>query len=377
MVFLLEHAWGIGGTIRTTFNLAGHLAERAPVRILSSRRSRDEPYLEFPAGVQVATLDDRTRRRGPVERVLAALPSLLVHPYDYTYPRVSLWTDLRLIRALRSMRDGDVFVGTRPAFNLVAARLAPPGVVTVGVENMHFHSHRPLLRREIEREYPRLGALVVLTDDDALDYREVLDAAPTRVARIPNALPALGGGVSSLDSRVVVAAGRLTGQKGFDLLIRAWARVAPERPGWELRIFGDGHHREELEALVVELGLESSVSLMGATTAIGEEFARASLFALSSRFEGFGMVLVEAMSKGLPVVSFDCPRGPAEIIEDGVDGLLVPNGDVEALAGAIVSLTGDPERLRAMAAAGLEKSQRYEIGPIGERWDALLAELSP
>jgi glycosyltransferase involved in cell wall biosynthesis len=376
VVFLLEHAWGIGGTIRTTFNLAGHFAERAPVRIVSSRRSREEPYLDFPDGVQVTTLDDRTRPRGPLERVLAALPSLLVHPYDYTYPRVSLWTDVRMIRALRATRDGDVVVGTRPAFNLVAARLAPPGVRAVGVENMHFHSHRPLLRREIAREYPRLEALVVLTDDDARDYREALHGAPTRVERIPNALPSLGGGLSSLESRVVVAAGRLTGQKGFDLLIRAWALVAPERPDWALRIFGDGHQREELEALIEELGLSDSVSLRGPTTAIGEEFAQASLFALSSRFEGFGMVLVEAMSKGLPVVSFDCPRGPAEIIDDGVDGVLVPNGDIEALAAAIVSLTGDPERMRSLAAAGLSKSRQYEIGPIGERWDALLAELS-
>ena len=376
MVFLLEHAWGIGGTIRTTFNLAGHLAEEAPVRIVSSRRSREEAYLEFPQGVEVSTLDDRTRPRGLAERVLAALPSLLVHPYDYTYPRVSLWTDWRLIRALRAIRDGDVLVGTRPAFNLVAARLAPPGVMTVGVENMHFHSHRPPLTREIKREYPRLDALVVLTDDDERDYRRMLEGAPTRIERIPNALPALGGGVSSLDARVVVAAGRLTGQKGFDLLIRAWAGVAPSRPDWELKIFGDGKDREDLEGLIAELGLGGSVSLMGATTAIGEEFARASLFALSSRFEGFGMVLVEAMSKGLPVVSFDCPRGPAEIIEDGVDGVLVPNGDVDALAAAIVELTGDPERLRRMAAAGLAKSRLYEIGPIADRWDRLLAELS-
>jgi glycosyltransferase involved in cell wall biosynthesis len=227
----------------------------------------------------------------------------------------------------------------------------------------------------VRRELGRFDAIVVLTGDDARDYRDELNGSATRVEQIPNALPELGGGTSALEEKAVVAAGRLTGQKGFDLLIRAFAQVVPERPDWELRIYGDGSQRAELERLIAELGLNGSVRLMGATSDIGEELARASVFALSSRFEGFGMVLVEAMSKGVPVVSFDCPRGPSEIVDDGVDGVLVPNGDVDALASALVELTGDEQRRRSLGAAGLEKSRRYEIGAIGARWDALLAEL--
>jgi glycosyltransferase involved in cell wall biosynthesis len=273
------------------------------------------------------------------------------------------------------MRSG-VLIGTRPAFSIVAARLAPPGVASVGVENMNYHSHRGPLARDVRRSVGCFDGIVVLTGEDERDYRSLLGAASrTQVTRIPNALPDLGGGVAALDSPVVVAAGRLTGQKGFDLLIQAFALVLREEPAWKLRIYGDGSARGELERLIASLGVGSSVSLMGTTTDIGSAMASASVYALSSRFEGFGMVIVEAMSKGLPVVSFNCPRGPAEIISDGVDGLLVPNGDVEAFAAALLQVIRSPSLRRRLGAAGVEKARSFESGPVGERWDALLDSL--
>ena len=258
---LVLHAYGLGGTVRTSFNLAAGIA--GEVELLSMMRRRARPFFTPPAPVTV--LDDQ-RERGLLDR----LPSLLVHPEDYAYPYASLRTDLALLRALRRIRGG-VLVTTRPAFNLLAARLAGPGVITVGQEHMNFRSHRPRLAADLRRHYGALTALTVLTAADARDYAAALPG--TRVERIPNAVPALGGPDAAPAAKRVVAAGRLESQKGFDLLIAAWARVAAAHPDWELRIYGSGPRRDDLRRMILDRGLYGSILLMGRTRHMGEALA--------------------------------------------------------------------------------------------------------
>ncbi len=367
---LLLHAYGMGGTIRTTLNLAGGLAEAGrDVTLLSLVRRREDPFFAFPDGVRVEDVDDQRAGRGRA-------PSLLVHPDDHAYPWCSRRTDRRLAARLAALRPGDVLIVTRPAFAVLAAKLVPAGVTVIAQEHLHFRAHRPRLQGDVLRALPDLNALSVLTADDERDYTAALGGAPTVVARIPNAIPPLGPGTSDTRTPVLIAAGRLNRQKGFDLLLDAWARVAPQHPDWQLRIYGTGPARAALRRQVLDLGLHDSVLLAGQARRLGTVLREAGAFVLSSRWEGFGMVLVEAMSKGLPVVSFDCPRGPSEIVTDGVDGTLVPAGDVAGLAAALDALLGDPARRAREGAAGIEAAKRYDVGPITRSWVALLDGLA-
>ncbi len=369
---LLLHAYGLGGTVRTSFNLAAG----RDVALLSLIRRRAAPFFPFPAPVTVVDDQRAGAPRAAAARLLGRLPSVLIHPEDYAYPYASLWTDVALVRALRAIRGG-VLVTTRPSFNLLAARLARPGVVTIGQEHMNFTSHRPRLLADLRRHYGGLDVLCVLTEADERDYAAALAGAPVRIERIPNAVPPMGGGTAALDAKVVVAAGRLESQKGFDLLVEAWERVAAAHPDWQLRIYGSGPRRDDLRAQIAAAGLYDRVFLMGRTRRLGEAMAGASLFVLSSRFEGFGMVIVEAMSKGLPVVSFDCPRGPGEIIRPGRDGILVPPGAVDALADGMLELIEDGPKRHRYGAAAVDNARTYAVGAIAEQWDALLRAVDP
>ncbi len=372
--FLLMNAYGVGGTIRTTFNTAGWLARTHTVEVISVVRHRDEPALPFPEGVMLSVVEDRRKPPGPLGRLLAALPSVLIHPEDYAFRASSLLTDIRLARWLGSLSPG-ILISTRPGLNVAAPDLVPPGVTLIGQEHMNFLSHRPGLFARIERMYPKLDVLAVLTHGDLDDYTQLLSGTGTKVVRIPNALPEFDGPAATLDAKVVVAAGRLRRQKGFDLLIRAWMDVARAHPDWKLRIYGGGDQRANLLEQIESSGLRDQVSLMGTSRKLPKELAKGSIFVLSSRYEGFGMVLLEAMSQGLAVVSFDCPRGPGDILSDGVDGSLVPDGYVEGLARALIDLIEDEDKRRRYAAAAPAKAHQYEIANIGPQWDALLGEL--
>ena len=377
--FLLMNAFAVGGTIRTTFATAGALADRGhDVEVVSVLRHRADRQLPLDPRVRLRVLADLrpAALSGPGRRWAAERPSRLIHAGDVRVERFNLLSDAALLRYLASV-SGGVLIGTRPGLNLAIARYARRGVVTVGQDHLNIEGYAPELVDAIRRHYGRLDALAALTEGTAAEYRALLGPQNgTRVVVVPNAAPPPRPAPAALERPVVTAAGVMTVRKGFDRLLRAWALVAPDRPQWRLDIFGEGHLRPGLERLTERLGLAASVRWHGHSNRLIDEVADSSVFAMTSRREGFPMVVLEAMSAGVPVVAYDCPTGPRDIITDGVDGRVVANGRTRLLADALAELMDDAGRRRALGAAALETAGRYGMDAIAAHWEELLAELA-
>lgn len=216
----------------------------------------------------------------------------------------------------------------------------------------------------------RFDRFVVLTHEDSRYWGNL-----SNIAVIPNAQTFTSDAPAPLEAKTVVAVGRLTYQKGFDLLLQAWAEVCRRVSGWQLAIVGDGELRSALSAQAESLGLAGCVTFVPAMKDVVAVYRDASVLAMSSRYEGFGMVLLEAQTVGLPVVSFACKCGPSEIVNDGVDGYLVAPGDVDAMADRLVRLMQDGALRRRMGARAFANAARFSTDAVMKQWMALFDSL--
>ncbi len=225
--------------------------------------------------------------------------------------------------------------------------------------------------RNLVSHLKRLDRFVVLTEEDKSSWTEL-----DNVEVIPDPLAFEIGAASPLIRKRVIAVGRYVYQKGFDLLLKSWSKIEKQHPDWELAIYGMGD-RTPYEQIIDEMKIDKSrCHLYGSTLDIKKEYLDSSLFVFSSRFEGFGMVLIEAMACGLPVISFDCPCGPKDIVSHGEDGFLVPSGDTGSLADAMHKLMSDDTLRKEMASKAIANVRRFFLEEVVQRWRGLFISIN-
>lgn len=343
-----------GGSEHVVTFVASNLVERGhAVEIVNFETGDEAPYYTPDPKVEVAYLARPVKRRAKLDaiREIAARTSDLRAHFTATKPDLIISFLTRAnIQTLLATRGLGIPVIVSERNNPVQQN---PGTVW------------RWLRR---RTYPMADGLVTMT-------RGAMECFPAAMRKrswvIPNmaewgtatAAPRKPGA-----EKVLTAVGRLTHQKGFDLLLHAFSKIADNHPEWTLRIWGEGADRAELEALRSSLALNGRVDLPGVTSAPGEWIESADAFVLSSRFEGWGLVLGEAMAAGLPAASFACDFGPEDMITDGDDGLLVPDGDVDALADALSRLMRDGPLRERLGERARETSQQFQPAKIGKEW---------
>ncbi len=310
----------------------------------------------------------------------------LVYLADLVSSRIRTWTNqverLRALRRFILAERPDVIVSFLSNVNVAAViaafGLGIPVIICERVDPFAMPISRGL-RLACRFSYPLATVLMVQTQAVATKFA-ASGWSLKRLRVIPNPVSEqmldIQRRIGDSTTKRLLSIGRLEEQKQFDILIRVFARLAQHYADWSLRIIGEGSLRTALQQQITELGLDARVELTGQSAMIGEELAMADIFALTSSYEGFPNALLEAMTVGLPCISFDCPSGPREISLDGQVALLVPLNDEQALELALERLMLDAELRQTLGRqACVSVIERFSLDKILEQWDLLFKEL--
>ena len=231
----------------------------------------------------------------------------------------------------------------------------------------------PQINKSRRLAVKKADKLIVLSDGDLLAYQQKYPKA-VNLMRIYNPIAFDITNNIDINNKVIVAAGRYVYEKGFDMLIEAWKEIAHQVGDWEIRIFGEGIDRNNLQKQIDTYNLKN-IKLCGYAQSLDKEYEKASIFCLSSRYEGWGLVLVEAQAKGLPCISFDCKNGPREIIEDGVNGFLIKANDTEEFAKKLLFLIQSKETRQLFSCNSQKALHKFKTENIINEWNGLIKTL--
>lgn len=346
-----------GGTERVAANLSALFAERGHIVQILVLRPSLKTFYDIRSDVTIHSLN--INKRTPARTKLKYMWEIISNIRSYIRAEkpdavLAIWTDLSIFSILAGI-----------------------GLPTKIIACEHTNSQRQLVMHEKLRRfvYPIADAIVALTDTDRDFYLQMNKNSVV----IPNAVRSVKLETDIMKEKTIISIGHIAPHKGFDMLIEAWNIAHKQLDGWSLKIIGadiDMEYKKGLLDRIDKYGLNSYIHVLPEVKDIFVEYQKASIFVLSSRREGLPMVIIEAMYIGLPVISFDCPTGPRELIKDRENGVLVANGNIQELARAIVDLAEDENlRNRYISNAQLSAPSSFGEKNIYQRWMRLLKSL--
>lgn len=346
-----------GGTENVSVMIANELSQKTDYEIsfISLFEERDIPFFSINPAIQRFSLYP-TATHG------------IQHYFD----------TCKRLRNIVATKHIDVLIDIDCILDMYSLPLRKTGVKVVSWEHFNYLQNPDVPYRRLTRRWAARSAdaIVTLTETDKKLYQSNLKLKCPIVA-IPNPMEMPDSPASyDADSHLILSSGRLTYQKGFDLLVEVASKVLPGHPDWTWMILGEGEDRPMLEQKIRDAHLDGRLVLKGRVDDVDSYYRRSAMFVMTSRFEGLPMVLLEAKAHRLPLVSFDCPTGPAEIIEDGVNGTLVPPEDVDSMAAAVNELIENQAKRVEYSAMSGSNANRYDINTIMQNWIRILHEVT-
>ena len=369
LVYIFSSFAAKGGTERIFCDKMNWLAEVAGYEIVFVTYEQGNHPFAYPLSNKIRHVDLNTRFF-----TTGTMPLLKRIRFKFTMPRLFK----HRLRKLLDEIQPDVVVSTTYALPLFREILSQPyrhvveSHVYYQLLLQNTFTHISWLDRKIARHLlemlKRCEKVVVLTHKDAACWKgyDNIEVIHNVVTNYPEKIT----DVADRPKRII-AVGRLQAQKGFDLLIQSWQLIAARHPDWQLVVYGHGGDLQKLQQQLEKAGLTSSMTFAGATDNIYKEYQNSAFYVMSSRYEGWGLVLVEAMSCGLPCVSFDCPYGPSDIIRDGEDGFLVENGNIQQLAEKMELLINNKELRERLGVRARLNAARFTSDNIMPQWTKL------
>lgn len=375
LIYCTHSTYNPGGMERVLLNKVTYLSQLPgwKVAVVTTDQNQRPPFYPFPEKVRMTDLGinySEDNGKGAWKKITGYLRKRKEHK--------------RKLTALLLKEKPDIVVSLYPSESSFIPDIKDGSKKVLELHYCKFfrlqYGRRGLLgwidklrTRQDEQIVRRFDKFVVLTNEDRGYWGNL-----PNIEVIPNAAMHVSDAYSDVMNKRVIAVGRLDYQKGFDRLVQAWqlVRHTGKFTDWKLDIFGQGEWREMLQQMIDKAELQDSVQLNRPTKQIGEEYVKSDMLVMSSNYEGFPMVMIEAMACGLPVVSFDYKCGPKDIIQPGINGLLVPNGDIQALADAMMKVMEDEAYRKMLSLNARKVVDTYSEQAVMSQWIRLFTSIT-
>lgn len=351
-----------GGTERVLAKKANYFIEQGhEVSIISMKEETSKPFFSFSSKIKFYHLNIKKSEKESKELFLEQLSDCLAG----IKPDISISMGFGLSIYLYKIKDG-----SKKVLEIHFSKYKRKHYFTTWDKYYLGRVISNIYEREKINAARHFDSFVVLTDEDKESWRDM-----PNIEVIPNPISFMPEEYSDVTAKRVLAAGRYTYQKGFEYLIDIWNEIAKKYPDWKLSIFGDGSKKKLLETRIKKFNLSESVELLPITSNIQKEMMNSSVYALTSRYEGLPLVLIEAMACGLPAVAFACKCGPRDVIENGEDGFLIEFKNKNAFAEKLSLLIENEELRRRMGKSARTNIQRFNTENVMPKWESLFERL--